>query len=159
MKSAGFTLIELIVTIAIFAALAGIGGYSYLGGLPERRVAAACRDLYAAIHEARSEAVRRCADVSIVFDPGRGRCTIRDAGGNPLKPPLVLPGHVEICEATGNDGEGEGKVVYTFNSRGMKYPPSGKVKIAYHKPGYRKMGVRVTSAGGIAVIDETGGAW
>jgi prepilin-type N-terminal cleavage/methylation domain-containing protein len=158
-KESGFTLIELITVIAVFAILAGISGYSYLSGLPDRKLMAASRDLYSAINSARSMAVSMCENISIVFDTKSNACTFIDSDGNLLKKSIKLPGCIEIYEISGREPNTE-DLRYTYNSRGIKANArSGTVRIKYHRPGYMKMGVRVTSAGGISVISDSDSNW
>ena len=149
-KEVGFSLIELVAAMAILAVLAGISGYVYLSGLPQRRVMAASRHLYAGIHEARSEAVKRCERVSIVFNAPSGNYEIRDANGTRLGGPYHLPESIEFDGVTGSSGSGAAR--FTFNSRGMKTNArSGRVKVKYCKSGSTDMQIRVTSTGAIAI--------
>ena len=53
----GFTLIELMVIIAILAAMTGVGVMSIRGGQSAARVKGATRDIFAAIRHARSQAL------------------------------------------------------------------------------------------------------
>jgi prepilin-type N-terminal cleavage/methylation domain-containing protein len=147
-NKAGFTLIELMVTIAIFGIIAGISGNSFLRGLPNRRVISASRDLYANINMARSQAVNRSEDVTITFDLANDRLAITDINGNEIGR-HDFPDHIDLYEVTGGDN------FYTFNSRGMKNVPSSRVRLRYTGAGALARGVRVTTAGGISMIDET----
>ena len=151
MKStAGFTLIELMVTIAIIGILATFSSYSYFRGLPDRRVGSASRALYAGIQEARSEAVLRGEDVTITFSTGGDSYDLTDANGNQIGR-YEFPGYIDLYEVTGADNS------YTYNSRGLG--ESSIVRLQYYKAGPRRMGVRVTNAGGISIIDETDSDW
>ncbi len=144
-KDAGFSLIEVMVTIAIIGILSGVVTYNYLSGMPERRVQKSARELYGGIQTARSEAVKRGENVSIVF--GASDYTINDADGN-LIVNQVLSDHVEVFSVT-PPGDAN---TYTFNARGMKTGISGQVNIRYVRDGALTGGVRVTSVGGISII-------
>lgn len=69
-RAGGFTLIELMVTIAIVAVLLGIGVPSFQGFVAGQRVKTASYDISSALIYARSEALKRNADV--VMTPASG---------------------------------------------------------------------------------------
>ena len=146
----GFTLIEVMVTIAILGILTGISFYCFLNGLPERRVRAASRNLYAGLQETRSEAVKRGERITITFDPAADSYRITDANGNQIGGHSFAE-YIDLYEVTRKDNS------FTYNSRGMGV--SATARIQYFKPGSAKMGVRVTSAGAIALIDEKDDNW
>lgn len=79
--AAGFTLLELMVTIAIVAILVAVGFPSFTGIMRSNRVATSTNDLMASIALARSEATRNPA--------GAGICTSTDGAA---------------CGGTWNDG-------------------------------------------------------
>jgi prepilin-type N-terminal cleavage/methylation domain-containing protein len=151
-NSKGFTLIELMVTIAIIGIVSAVAGYTFLSGMPERRVLSASRDLYAGIVEARSQAIQINQNVTITFDLANDRFTITDAAGATITT-HVFPDYIDLYEVTGTDN------FYVFNPRGMKIPPSSRVRIRYTGTGAMARGVRVTAAGGISIIDETDATW
>jgi type IV fimbrial biogenesis protein FimT len=150
----GFTLMELMVTIAIFSILSGIAAYSYLSGLPERRAMSASRDLYAGVQESRSEAVGRGEGITITFNTGQESYTITDSGGNQIAE-HDFPDYINLSAVTGDDN------FFTFDSSGRitNLATSEIVKLHYDKSGQRQWGVRVTPAGGITLIDETNENW
>lgn len=148
--TAGFTLIEVMVSIAILSLLAGISVYSFLSGLPERKVRAASRSLYAGIQETRSEAVKRGERITISFDLAADSYRITDADGNRIGS-HAFADSIDLYEVTRKDNS------FTYNPRGMG--ESATARIQYYKPGPLKRGIRVTSAGGIALIDETDNNW
>ena len=148
----GFTLLELMTTIALVAVLSGVGGYSYLNGMPERRVVRATRDLYNGIQNARSEAIERGQNITITFNSGD--FIITDPGGTELSR-HTFPPYIDLYSVTAG-GAGD---QYVFNERGMKTGVNGRVRIQYTRTGPLKRGVRVTSVGGITMIDETDPNW
>src|SRR4051812_15624251 len=62
----GFTTVELLVTVAIMAIFAGIALPSYKQIIARQRVRSASADLYTQLIQARSEAIKRNQNVSIV---------------------------------------------------------------------------------------------
>lgn len=64
-RSSGFTLIELMLGIAVLGILLGIGVPAYQGMIRQNRLAAQTNELLAAAAMARSEAVKRGTTVSI----------------------------------------------------------------------------------------------
>ncbi len=84
-RTAGFTLLELLVTIAIVAVIAGIAAPSFQNMMATQRVRSATGDLVSALNFARSEAVKRNRVVTV--SPGASwaagwSITYVDNGGN-----------------------------------------------------------------------------
>ena len=67
-QSKGFTLIEVIVVVAIIAALSAVAIPGYINWLPNYRLNAAARDLHSAAMKAKGEAVKRRANCALTFN-------------------------------------------------------------------------------------------
>ncbi len=67
-KDSGFTLIELMVVIAIIATLTAISVPNFLVYLPNARLKSAARDLYSNMQLAKMGSIKQNADWAIVFD-------------------------------------------------------------------------------------------
>lgn len=66
----GFTLIELIITIVIAGILASIAIPSFSGLMAEQRAKAVATDLVIALTKARSEAIKRNANITLAANTG-----------------------------------------------------------------------------------------
>lgn len=75
MKPHGFTLIELMITISIAAILLAIAVPSFQGLISSTRLTGATNDLVAALNQARSEAIRTNARVSVCASNNNTSCT------------------------------------------------------------------------------------
>ncbi len=70
-QNSGFTLVELMVTIAVLAILVAIGIPSFQSTLDKRRLTGAAEQLYADLQYARSEAIKRNANVLVSLKPAK----------------------------------------------------------------------------------------
>ena len=80
-KQSGFTLVELMIVIAIIAIFAAIALPSFSSLIERGRLKSATEVIKADIQFARSEAMKRSADVTTVFTSGTPSYTMTDASG------------------------------------------------------------------------------
>ncbi len=83
-RDRAFTLVELMITLAVLAVLAGVGVPYLLAGLPAQRVNAATRHLLGDFRLARTLAVERGVECLTVFDaPNSSYTVVLDTDGVP----------------------------------------------------------------------------
>ena len=94
----GFTLVEMMVVVAILGILAAIGIPSYLSWLPEKRLKGASRELFVNMQKAKIMAIKRNRAVAISF-------VTASCGGTP---PSSLPSASGSYTVFIDDGSGTG---------------------------------------------------
>ena len=81
-KDSGFSIVELLVVIAVMAVMSAIAIPNFLSWIPEKRLASACDELYSNLNYAKMGAIKNNNSWAIVFSPGAGTYQIqRDYGG------------------------------------------------------------------------------
>lgn len=103
-KRRGFTLIELIITIAVLGVVMTLAAPNLAIWITNTRVRTAASDLYASMIYARSEATKRNVSVDIVSNAGGWNTGWSiEAGGTVLRQQEALAPDVGVTEASGLD--------------------------------------------------------
>ena len=162
-KDSGFSLMELMIAIAILGILAAIAIPGYIGWLPNYRLRGAAMDVLSAMRNAKSSAIRRNADAVVIFSlvndtyvafldnvPVGGNWAL-DAGETIISRG-TMPAGIDMFNSTFPAN------TFGFNSRGLQKAPLGAtydVHLRNNTGGF--MGVRVNIAGTTRIIRSTDG--
>lgn len=111
-QQSGFTLVELMVAIAIFGILAAIALPNFSQMIQSQKVRGASSDLFGALIYARSEAIKRNTSISVVRTGAAWEAgwTVQTAGGAVLK-------RQDPLTAITISGPGGGTVAFGGNGR------------------------------------------
>lgn len=102
--SGGFTLVELLVVMALIAILAAIGVPSYQNLVASNRISAEINGLVAHLQFARAEAVKRGQDVTVTSSNGNnweGGWVVADVNNNTLKQQQAFQGNDTLTATLG----------------------------------------------------------
>jgi len=133
----GFSLVELMVVIAILAIIAGFSTPMLLSMRAKSSVRADARDVYSAFRHAQSEAVKRSENVSIFLDQTNGKFTVfvdNGAGGGTADNDL-------------HDGD---EPILTDNQLRASSSFSG-ISPAAWKPGFNARGLPLSGQGSVII--------
>ena len=141
-KHAGFTLVELMVTISVLAVLLGIGVPSFRDMIEGNRITTVTNDLVSGLQFARSEAVKRGANVTLCSTNDQDTCSgawvdgwvARTAGGALRVWPaprqgvvIAVPGAVEFTPLGGVTAARCFQVTLNGLQRFVGVGPAGRV--------------------------------
>jgi len=118
----GFTLIEVMVVIAIIVIVTGIAGPSFRQLIAQQRVKSAASALIESLWVARSEALKRNADVSFTFTSASAGWSILDPSDSSKT--LVSQEGFPSISSTIVSGGG----TFTFNAYGRLSAGSGQIE-------------------------------
>ena len=135
-KKSGFTIIELMVIIAIISILATVAIPNFFQWRPKRQLSAATKDVFAAMQYARSRALKDNVSVGLLFDKANEEYTVfldNGAGGNAGNntqdgdEPTVKSGRMPAGIDLVDTDIAADKVF--FNSRGLLNNAGGEVEL------------------------------
>lgn len=171
-KESGFTMIELIVVVAIVATLTAIAIPNYISWLPGHRLRSATDDLNLSYQLARLQAVRENVSASIIFHAGSNSVEvfvddgsggggtpnngIREAGERRIQV-FPLSAGVRIVGGTYNTN-GNGDLWSGYNNRGFPINNNGSIYLSNSAGAYLGMRTNMT---GIPrpIVSSDGSTW
>ncbi len=139
-RTAGFTLLELMITLAIAALLIGLAAPSFTNMIKGNQIAAARASISAGIKGARGEAVERKQPVSICPSTDQSTCggnwndgwiVFVDTDGNGSRgggTELLIDVHYGYGNGV-RTGAGGGSAFINFGANGLKLAPAGVVTV------------------------------
>ena len=171
-NSKGFTLIELMIVVAIIGIMSLITAPNLVSGLPTYRIKAAVRDCTSQLRNARSLAIKDKRNVTVSFNTDKGLCVI-DGRRFPLTGSFsstygsgVDFGRGEATsgvddESLPDDGVSFNDNNITFTPRGMADFGAGTVNGAVYFTNNRgdAYAVSVNVAGAVALLRWRGNGW
>ena len=161
-----FTLVELMVVIAIFGIIVLIAAPNLVTGLPKYRIKRAARDMTSKIRAARSEAIKTSSNITIEFNTTTNKYKI----GEDWYPNGSLSDHYGsgVSFGVGNSGESDectfpdnadGNCNVTFNSRGISNATGNDLAIYLTNTEDTAYRIVINTAGNISLQQWIGSDW
>lgn len=138
-KKGGFSLVELMVVIAIIVILGGVSVPAIINWLPDYRLRKATRDLYGKIQRTKLEALKTNSTYAVVYNPGGNSFQVLtdpgpDAVWNTADDTDAHPGP-DGAYATADDIAEKPPILLSDYGRGVSFGPGSATQSATTPPG------------------------
>jgi len=168
----GFSLVELMMVVAIIGILAMITAPSFVTGLPTYRIRAAVRDCTSQLRNARHLAIKEKRDVNVVFSPAKGYLEV-DGRNFPAYSSFTATYGSGVAFGRGSATSGVGgdsipadgidinDDSFAFTSRGLAEFSAGAVNGAVYFTNTRgdSYAVAINAAGAVSLLRWRGSTW
>jgi type IV fimbrial biogenesis protein FimT len=144
-KNSGFSLMELMVTIAIIAILASIATPNMIDWLSRSKQRTSARDVLSAIELGRMTAIRRNATATVTFAANTVTVTVTEGGATTTVRTARLASGVSLVQP----GAGAIGAVFTFNPQGI---PSGSGNVLIRDGKHADKAVQVSVGGNVRIL-------
>ncbi|MDO9596649.1 MAG: GspH/FimT family protein [Azoarcus sp.] len=134
----GFTLVELMIALAVLAILAAVGMPSFQGIIANNRLASASNDILSGLNVAKSEAIRRNASIRFCVNPTTRAWQVVPMAGDAIR--------VGDLHSSVNVAGGALDTISVANNECVRFRPDG---LAYSEAGLMDNGSFTLS------LDET----
>ena len=151
----GFTLIELIVTMGIFAVLVSIAVPGFSTWIPGFKLKGAARDVYSNVQMAKLEAIKQSKNCTVTTDKNAKTYSLV-VNGTAIKT-VLLAGYDSSITFDGQATSEITSASITFTSRGM-VSASGKIYLTNARNSAYYL-IEISSAGSITLKKWNGTAW
>jgi type IV fimbrial biogenesis protein FimT len=121
-----FTLVELMVAVAVLAIVLGIAAPSFLEMLRQNTLRGQANELLGVMHYARTEAIKRRVNVTVNLTPGTG-----------WKAEVIQPGTTTVLRAVDKTAtsvalNGSGTIAVVFDLRGRRQSADNCFQLSYY---------------------------
>lgn len=152
----GFTLLELLLTLAILAIAAGLVGPALVRMVENQRLESASRQVSAALRQARDQAIRQQRILIVRFEKDQKRLSLLDSDGT-ARGQIQLPTGVRLREVRHPGAHEETSQAFRQGPWTLLFTPSGTAEdaeIFLENERGRTMRIRADSFTGLARVER-----